>query len=151
MSPECQRKSHDPGELTWKKRLLFAGIYVPFMVFSLWCLAELFLRVVSLHFVSFQSAPFRQYDPDTGISLIPNVKVTHERGCFQGEVAINRWGMRDRDRSLERSPGVFRIALLGDSVIEGVHVRPDEVVNIRMEKLLQDIRLQECGGAELRG
>ncbi len=51
---------------------------------------------------------------------------------------MNRWGMRDRDRSLEKQPGQFRIALLGDSAIEGVHVKPDEVVNIKMEKLLAE-------------
>jgi lysophospholipase L1-like esterase len=46
--------------------------------------------------------------------------------------------MRDRDRSLEKSPGEFRIALLGASVVEGVHVAPHQVVNIRMEGLLAD-------------
>jgi len=44
--------------------------------------------------------------------------------------------MRDRERSLEKDPGEFRIALVGDSVVEGVHLKPDEVMNIRMEKLL---------------
>lgn len=138
MSVQSQRKSHHHAELTLKKRLLFGGIYALLMVFSFWCLGEVFLRAVSLHFVSLKSAPFRQYDPDIGISLIPNVKVTHERGCFKGEVAVNRWGMRDRDRSPEKSLDELRIALLGDSAIEGAHVRPDEVVNIRMEKLLKD-------------
>lgn len=138
MSAQSQRKPRRRAELPWKKRVLFSGIYVLFMAFSLWCFGEFFLRVISLHFVSFKSAPFRQYDADVGISLIPNVKVIHERGCFKGEVVVNRWGMRDRDRSLEKSPGGFRIALLGDSAIEGVHVRPDEVVNIRMEKILKN-------------
>jgi hypothetical protein len=48
----------------------------------------------------------------------------------------NRWGFRDRDRTLEKPPGDFRIALVGDSVVEGVHVNPDQVMNIQMEKLL---------------
>jgi lysophospholipase L1-like esterase len=122
--------------LALRKKLAFGIIYAFFMVFSLLCLAELALRVLPLG--SFKSAPFRRYDPDIGIALIPQAHVTHGRGCFQGEVSVNQWGMRDRDRSLEKSPGVFRIALLGDSAIEGVHVAPDQVVNIRMEELLAD-------------
>jgi lysophospholipase L1-like esterase len=65
------------------------------------------------------------------------MKVTHSRGCFTGQVETNRWGFRDRDRTLEKPPGSFRIALIGDSVVEGVHVNPDQVMNIQMEKDLQ--------------
>jgi hypothetical protein len=39
---------------------------------------------------------------------------------------------------LEKDPGKFRIALVGDSLVEAVHVKPDEVMNIRMEKLLAE-------------
>jgi hypothetical protein len=124
------------ARLTVRKKLAFGIVYAFFMVFSLLCVGELTLRVLPVW--SFKSAPFRRYDPDIGIALIPKAHVIHWRGCFQGEVSVNQWGMRDRDRSLEKSPGEFRIALLGDSVVEGVQVRPDEVVNIRMEKLLQD-------------
>ena len=125
------------AQLTFQKKFAFCVSYALFMIFCLLCVGELSLRVLSLTSSSFQSAPFRQYDPDFGISLIPNKQVIHSRGCFKGEVVINRWGMRDRDRSLEKSGNDFRIALLGDSVIEGVHVKPDEVVNIRMEKILE--------------
>jgi lysophospholipase L1-like esterase len=45
--------------------------------------------------------------------------------------------MRDRDRTIENPDRHLRIALLGDSIIEGVHVKPDEVMNIRMEALLR--------------
>jgi lysophospholipase L1-like esterase len=96
---------------------------------------EVALRVLPLG--KFRSAPFRQYDAELGVSLIPNMKVTHSRGCFTGVVETNRWGFRDRDRMLEKTPGEFRIALIGDSVVEGVHVNPDQVMNIQMEKLLQ--------------
>jgi lysophospholipase L1-like esterase len=45
--------------------------------------------------------------------------------------------MRDRDRTLEKPSGAFRIAMIGDSAVEAVHVKPDQVVNIRMEQLLR--------------
>jgi len=117
------------------KRVLFGLAYALFMIVTLALLGEVALRVLPLG--KFRSAPFRQYDAELGVSLVPNMKVTHSRGCFTGEVETNRWGFRDRDRILEKPPGEFRIALVGDSVVEGVHVNPDQVMNIQMEKLLQ--------------
>lgn len=117
------------------KRFLFGLAYALFMIVTLSLLGEVALRVLPLG--KFRSAPFRQYDSELGVSLVPNMKVTHSRGCFTGQVETNRWGFRDRDRILEKPPGDFRIALIGDSVVEGVHVNPDQVMNIQMEKLLQ--------------
>jgi len=128
------------GETTvpWAKKLVFALTSIVLGLILILSLGELALRAATRYFDSFRSAPFRQYDRVLGISLVPNKKVFHSRGCFSGEVVTNRWGMRDRDRSLEKSPGEFRIALLGDSDVEAVHVKPEEVVNIRMEKLLRE-------------
>ena len=131
-------ESARPAQLRWHKKLLFVVIGVVSLGFVLLCFGELGLRVLSLFPTSFRSSPFRQYDPVLGLSLIPNKHVIHARGCFQGEVSTNRWGMRDRNRSLEKGPHEFRIALVGDSVVEGVQVKSDEVMNIRMEKLLAE-------------
>jgi hypothetical protein len=128
-----RRLSEPPG---WGKRLLFGSISTFFVMVALACLGELALRLLPLG--RYSSKPFRQYDPEIGLSLIPNRHVIHSRGCFQGDVSVNRWGMRDRDRTLEKTPGEFRIAMIGDSGVEAAQVKPDEVVNIRMEKLLQD-------------
>jgi hypothetical protein len=121
--------------LSWKKKIVFALISWLFLMFLLACLGEIFLRVVPMG--KFQSFPFRQYDPNIGIGLIPNKTVHHNKGCFQGLVETNNYGMRDRARTLDKPPGEFRIAMLGDSVVEGVHVQPDEVVNIQLEKILR--------------
>ena len=117
------------------KRILFGLAYALFMIVTLSLLGEVALRIRPLG--EFRSAPFRQYDSELGVSLVPNMKVTHSRGCFTGQVETNRWGFRDRDRVLEKTPGEFRIALIGDSVVEGVHVNPGQVMNIQMENLLQ--------------
>lgn len=124
--------------LPWPKRLAFRSISIVLGLLFLCCAGELGLRVFTHYFTGFKSAPFRQYDPVLGISLIPNKRAFHSRGCFEGEVVTNRWGMRDRDRSLEKNPGEFRIALLGDSAVEAVQVKPEELMNIRMERLLQE-------------
>lgn len=41
-------------------------------------------------------------------------------------ISINRWGMRDRDRSLVAAPGVRRIAAVGSSLVMGFGVGDDE-------------------------
>jgi hypothetical protein len=130
--------THGEGEappLSRGKRLLFQVISVILSFVLLACVGEVLLRVLPLG--RFRSSPFRQYDPIIGISLIPNMRVVHSRGCFTGLVETNRWGFRDRDRTLEKPPGDFRIALIGDSAVEAVHVQPGEVINIQMEKQLQ--------------
>ena len=131
-SASAQEELHLPLH----KKILFGLVYALVMVLTLAVLGEIALRVLPLG--KFRSAPFRQYDAQLGVSLIPNMKVTHSRGCFTGLVETNRWGFRDRDRTLEKAPGEFRIALIGDSVVEGVHVNPDQVMNIQMEKLLHE-------------
>jgi lysophospholipase L1-like esterase len=138
INTEEPRKMHDEGEaqpLSWGKRLVFRLIAVSISLVVVACLGEVLLRVLPLG--PFRSTPFRQYDPVIGISLIPNMKVVHSRGCFTGLVETNRWGFRDRDRTLEKPPGDFRIALVGDSAVEAVHVQPEQVMNIQTEKLLQ--------------
>jgi len=122
--------------LSWKKKLLFGTISSLLVLVALIGFGELTLRLIPLG--RYRSAPFREYDPEIGISLIPNKHLIHSRRCFQGEVSINSWGMRDRERTVEKPPSAFRIAMIGDSAVEAVHVKPDEVVNIRMEKLLRD-------------
>jgi len=129
-----QSAAIEPRGLAWRKRVLFGAVYALVMVFSFAIVGEGLLRVLPLG--AYKSAPFRQYDPVVGLSLMPDRNVIHHRGCFAGEVVTNRWGMRDRDRTREKSPGEFRIAMLGDSAVEAVQVKPAEVVNRQMEQLL---------------
>ena len=78
---------------------------------------------------------FRQYDDTLGVSLVPNVAGVH-RHCFDGYVSINAYGMRDDTRQLHKPPGVLRIGLFGDSIVESVHVYPDQVASRRLETRL---------------
>lgn len=124
------------GYLQWKKRLVFWSIYIFILVFSTLLIGEIVSRILPLFSGPYQSFKFRKYDPDLGISLIPNSIGPHHRGCFKGKIKINQWGMRDRDRNITKGEGQFRIALIGDSIIEAVQVKPEEVVNILMEEEL---------------
>ena len=134
-----QRKPESNNALpspSLSKRIIFFVIHMVMVTLILCVVGEIALRVLPMG--RFRSAPFRQYDPVFGDSLVPNTRVVHSRGCFQGLVDINQWGFRDRERTLTKNPGEFRIALIGDSVVEAVQVKPEEVMNVQMEKLLKE-------------
>jgi hypothetical protein len=133
--PSSSSPQDSSASLSWPKRLIYGLISIVIAFLILACVGEVALRVLPMG--RYTSKPFRRYDPTLGVALIPNMHVVHSRGCFTGLVETNRWGFRDRDRTLEKPPGVFRIALLGDSAVEAVHVQPDQVMNIQMEKQLQ--------------
>jgi hypothetical protein len=62
--------------------------------------------------------------------LIPNWK-----GTWRGAaMTINRWGMRDRDRSLAKPSGAIRIALVGSSLVMGYGVNDEQT----FARLLED-------------
>jgi hypothetical protein len=54
-------------------------------------------------------------------------------------VSINRDGLRDRERALEPRAGILRVAMLGDSYVQGVNVPADQT----LPALLED-RLAPC-------
>jgi hypothetical protein len=135
-SVEAQVTKPAQSTLPLGKRIIFTVISLLIAFTALACLGEIVLRVLPMG--RYRSAPFRVYDPQLGLALVPNRHLIHSRGCFQGEVSINSWGMRDRERTLEKAPGEFRIAMIGDSAVEAVHVKPQEVVNIQMERILHE-------------
>lgn len=81
---------------------------------------EVVLRVVGF------SAPV-WYEPDSrlGWRMRPGLAAwyTREGHAF---VSANRDGMPDKDHALEKAPGVYRIAVLGDSYSEARQVARDE-------------------------
>lgn len=48
------------------------------------------------------------------------------RGEFDTEVTLNSRGLRDREYSISKPPGTFRILVLGDSMVEAAQVALDE-------------------------
>jgi len=71
-------------------------------------------------------------EPGLGFSLKPGLEAT-----FKGvPVRINSHGYRDRERTLEKPPGTWRIAALGDSVAFGWGVPQEDVFTWKMEERL---------------
>jgi hypothetical protein len=71
--------------------------------------------------VSF-SEPNDQY----GWRFTPNKKYWAKEEGGRASGRINRDGWRDRDWDLSKRPGLFRVAVVGDSYVEAIQVQSDE-------------------------
>jgi len=100
--------------------------------------AGLLLSELTLRIVRFSYPPFHRPDLITGLSLRSNTS-----GWYGKEghayVTVNSQGLRDRERSIEKPPGTYRILVLGDSYVEALQVDIEKTFWRLLEK-----RLQEC-------
>ena len=78
---------------------------------------EAALRLLDLRF----SDSFYEFDFQMGWHLRPGAR-GWQRTEGEALVEINSQGMRDRERSLAKAPGTYRVALLGDSFTEATQV-----------------------------
>lgn len=80
-----------------------------------------------------------EYDPVLGWKQRANTEAIYakKRDRFRTRVKINSKGLRDDEYAYEKKPGVFRILLLGDSVIAGLEVKKEEVLDTQLEHLLE--------------
>lgn len=100
-------------------------------------LTLLVLELVVRALVAAGAVPYRAYpetrespfwankDPVTGVWKPPLREFRHAGGCFDVVYRSNAFGMRDRERNL-RSPASRRVALLGDSFVEGFGVAREQ-------------------------
>ena len=83
--------------------------------------ASLLLTFVAIELaliaIGFSDRSLYQFDGIRGYAYRPKVEELQEDGEGGESVSLvtNRFGFRDSDRSLEKPPGVIRIAVLGDS------------------------------------
>src|SRR5206468_9773171 len=57
-------------------------------------------------------------------------------GYYLHKVAWNSCGFHDRERALAKPPGVFRVLLLGDSMLEGAEVEGTRTWRAVLEEIL---------------
>ncbi len=85
-------------------------------------------------------APLRVNDPVLGKKYVPNFRgmiQTCEREA-KTHVSINREGLRDKDWSLKKPPGVRRIAVLGDSMVVAMATDEEDTMVRLLEKKLNE-------------
>jgi len=90
----------------------------------------------------------RVITPDNilGWRLIPYAKTFHQRDVWAYHVAINSKGLRDRERSYDKPAGIFRIVVMGDSMVfgsGGVEV-PDRFTDI-LERSTENVEVINMG------
>lgn len=79
---------------------------------------------------------YKEYDPALGWRKKRNASAVYKRREYTVEVRINSQGLRDPERSVEPSPGTFRVLALGDSFIEGYTVDLGQTITQRLETRL---------------
>lgn len=90
--------------------------------------------------------PFFAHDPEIGAVLRPNAVARNWGPEFDTTVRINGQGMRmDHDVAVERTPGVRRILLLGDSFTFGHGVSIQDRFGDRLERALPDTEVLNLG------
>src|SRR5882762_10324046 len=112
-----------------KKKLLLVIFGLLFGLF----MSETFLRVIGYSYPLFYTTDYYR-----GFALQPGVAGHYQR---EGEsyVHINSDGLRDREHAKSKPADTVRIAVLGDSFSEAMHVSVDQTFWFLLER-----KLQEC-------
>ena len=103
------------------------------------CLIGLLVAESGLRLLGYRLGTSSAYQPDPycGARLVPGFRGWHTK---EGRVwiEINSHGFRDRQRSYEKPPDTFRIAVIGDSYAEALQVTLDETFWSVMERKLSE-------------
>jgi len=102
----------------WTQALFALGILAVFLA-----ALEIVLRMTHLWGAA---VSWSEPDPRLGYRYSPGKAYWyHKENDHAIEGRINRFGWRDRDWTLEKPPGVYRVAVLGDSFVEAFQVESD--------------------------
>jgi hypothetical protein len=112
------------------QRLAKILLVVSSVIFAL-ILCEAGLRLLGIEYPHFY-----EFDPIVGARLRPGIRGywLKEGG---GYVSINSDGLRDREHAIRKPANTLRIAVLGDSYAEAMHVNQDKTFWAIMEKRLR--------------
>lgn len=119
------------------KKKLFVTLLIPAgaLLFAL-LLAEGLLRLLQ-----YPEDVLHRFDPDFGPSLIPDHSgwnLKENKASF----STNSFGLLGEEISRTKPPGVFRIALLGDSYVEGIQVAHEDRMTTRLQQKLRERGIQ---------
>jgi len=108
--------------------LLISALFIAVVI------AEVLLRIIGFSYHNFQ-----EFNAITGRKLIPNAE-----GWFRKEgsayIKINSDGWRDREHSKVKPKNVVRIAILGDSFTEALHVAVENTFWSILQAKLNDCK-----------
>lgn len=111
-----------------KKKLLLVTFGLLFGLF----MTEVFLRVIGYSYPLFYTTDYYR-----GFSLQPGVAGHYQREG-ESDVRINSDGLRDREHAKPKPADTVRIAVLGDSFSEAMHVPMEQTFWSLLERQLQE-------------
>ena len=122
------------------RRLLEALRTIAIMSVTTLVMLEIVLRIASAFGlfapVERRTEPrffYQDSNPIFGIWHPPDAEHRHQTSCFDVTYRSNSYGARDRERT--RESDAPRIAVLGDSFVEGIGVEPEDRVTEQLEGL----------------
>ncbi|WP_088348694.1 MULTISPECIES: SGNH/GDSL hydrolase family protein [Rhodomicrobium] len=123
------------------KKVLFPALLLTFCLVLTAAFTEIAVRLVADDGMQFDLEMWK-YARDVKV-VSPDPLLGHEHGpdrkakLMGVEVATNSKGQRDREIPYERTPGVLRIAMVGDSLTEGWGVPFEDTFSKRIERLYE--------------
>jgi hypothetical protein len=121
-----------PQRLPSSKRLLFG-----LLTLLVGLAVGLLVLEIGLRIVGYSSPEFYEADETLGYRLIPNMSgwYTREGRSF---VEINSDGFRDVEHAIAKPEGTYRIAVVGDSYVEGLQVERDEAFSSYLPAIMRE-------------
>lgn len=115
------------GKKSWKKKLLLLLFGLGFGLI----MSEIFLRVLGYSFPLFYETDYYR-----GFALTPGLEGQYQRegGSY---VRINSDGLRDREHTKTKPANTIRIAVLGDSYTEAMHLPMEQTYWFQLQQKLQ--------------
>jgi lysophospholipase L1-like esterase len=116
------------------------------LVASVFC--GLLIIEIALRILGWTSPVFAQPDSTLGWSFRPSISgwSIHENSAY---LSINRFGFRGSDWPKEPAPGKFRVAVIGDSMVESSNLPDDHALPNVIEKYLTTCSALGTGRAEV--
>ncbi len=108
-----------------------------FLLLAGGCVVGLLLGEVALRVFGYRLGTTSAYQPDPycGVRHVPHYRGWHTRES-RVWIEINSHGFRDRERTIAKPPGTYRIAVVGDSFSEALQVDLDDTFWSVMERSL---------------
>lgn len=118
-------------ELLSKAGLIFLGVLIALAV------AEFAARLLGPPYGTGDEAHrSHQCDPQVGWRGVPNASMTISWNDYTHQVDLNSQGMHDREHPIKKADHVFRILMLGDSMVEALEVAQNETSSHVLEEVL---------------
>lgn len=114
------------GKISFWALFVLIDLFVAAAVAELWI--RFFIPVKNICYLS---------DPKMGAVFCPDQKTYGyaEKG-YANVLKTNRLGFHDVERTMEKAPGVFRIIVFGDSMIQGYCVPTEQTIPSLLERFL---------------